>query len=158
MVSESTYAPIFMYDGGMTITEGARYAPRRMELPPGTILTLSSRVILRAGMVSLSKKLNCPSDMSVSFPYLKPSRMVSLTQELTFHSPSVRSATRTRPASRSRTRALNFSSCCISFNFNHCTPVRPLTTFPPSVPRQSASSGHRSPARKAREEAAVHCG
>ena len=97
----STYAPILTYAGGIMITEGARYAPLLTELPPGTIRTLSSTVKRLAGMVSLSMKDNPPSDISVSFPRRKPVSIISLIQELTFHSPSTFSATLIFPASRS---------------------------------------------------------
>ena len=50
------------------MTDGARYAPLRTALPPGTILTLSSSVIFRAGMVSLSKNENSPWDISFICP------------------------------------------------------------------------------------------
>ena len=67
----------------------------------GTIRTPFSAVNVRVGMVSLSKKENCPCDMSVSFPRRNPLRITSLTQEFTFHSPPTFSATLTLPLSRS---------------------------------------------------------
>ena len=48
------------------MTDGARYAPLRTALPPGTILTLSSSVIFRAGMVSLSFPLGHIFHLSVT--------------------------------------------------------------------------------------------
>ncbi len=59
------------------ITDGARYAPRRTLLPPGTIRTLSSKAKRRSGRVSLSKNEYFPSLQSFSFPR-NPSRIASL--------------------------------------------------------------------------------
>ena len=95
------------------ITEGARYAPRRTELPPGTIRTLSSTENFLTGIVSLSMKENSPSDISASLPRRNPLRITSLIQELTIHFPSFFSATLIFPLSKSaqtcRKRSISFS-------------------------------------------------
>ena len=116
MVPSSTYAPMFTYAGGIMITDGARYAPVRTLLPPGTIRTPFSAVNFLAGMVSLSKKENWPWVMSVSFPRRKPLRITSFTHEFTFHSPSTFSATLTLPLSRSAIVLWNFSISVMSYN------------------------------------------
>ena len=83
------------------ITDGARYAPARTLLPPGTIRTPLCSLNILVGMVSLSKKENWPWLMSVSLPRRNPERITSLTHEFTFHSPPIFSATLILPASRS---------------------------------------------------------
>ena len=107
MVPSPTYAPTFTYAGGITMLPGARYAPRRMLEPPGTMRTPSAAVNFRTGKVSLSKKENCPSDMSVTAPNLKPARITSFTHLFTFHSPFTFSATRSSPFSRASSTLLN---------------------------------------------------
>ena len=106
------------------MTDGARYAPRRTELPPGTIRTLSSTVNFLTGMVSLSMNGNWPSDISVSVPSLKPSRMASFIQAFTFQFPSTFSATRMRPDSKSAQKSANcflsiiiYRSMCLRTSF-----------------------------------------
>ena len=134
IVPSSTYAPMFTYAGGIMITDGARYAPVRTLLPPGTILTPFSAVNFLAGIVSLSKKENWPSVISVSLPRRKPLRITSLTHEFTFHSPSIFSATLTLPFSRSAIVLLNLSISVIIIK------VRYSLLSPPSGHKCSAET------------------
>ncbi len=69
--------------GGMQITDGATYAPKRTEDPPGTTRTRSATENCRAGKVSLSTNVSAPPPVSVSSPSRNPSRMPCFTQMLT---------------------------------------------------------------------------
>src|SRR5271157_2216730 len=72
-----------------------------MDDPPGTRRMRSARVRRRAGKVSLStKESTSPSDISLSSPRRKPSRMPCLTQALTIQRPATFSAARTSPRVR----------------------------------------------------------
>jgi len=62
-----TYEPTLMSIGGMQITPGATYAPRRMIDPPGTILTPSATVKSRMENGCRSKKRNAlPGTLPIS--------------------------------------------------------------------------------------------
>src|SRR5208282_4742827 len=96
-----TQAPTLINIGGMETADGATHAPTRMEDPPGTRRTRSARVRRRAGKVSLStKESTSPSDISLSSPRRKPSRMPCFTQALTTQRPATFSAARTSPRVR----------------------------------------------------------
>ncbi len=80
----------------MHTTPFARYAPRRMVVPPGTTRTLSVTAKLRGTSVSLSKKENGPldrplasrGDWSASVPRRNAWRMPRFTHGTACHVPS----------------------------------------------------------------------
>ena len=137
------------------ITDGARNAPRRTELPPGTMRTLSSTVNRRTGMVSLSMNENCPSDMSANAPRRKPASMVSFIHEFTTHWPSIFSATRILPDSRSAQTSRN-RSLVISIIYSNSS-FRNTSASNVRVPPVAAISGRRISSRQSpmRESAAL---
>src|SRR5208282_484962 len=92
--------------GGMQTTDGATYAPSRIEDPPGTRRTRSVRLRRRAGKVSLSmKESTSPSDIFCNSPRRKPSRMPCFTQALTTQRPSIFSAARMSPRVRAERKS-----------------------------------------------------
>ena len=97
----STYAPILMKAGGITVTLGAMKEPRRTLVPPGTRRTADSMVRTRGGKAVLSMKGKPGPGSSTIFVARNPARIPCLTQEFTRHSPSsLGSAERIAPDSR----------------------------------------------------------
>src|SRR5579862_1992849 len=99
----------------MHITDGATYAPRRTDDPPGTTRTRSASENRRAGKVSLSTKLSGGEPLSASSPSRNPNRIPCLTQGLTLHWPSIFSADRILPrvrASRNSRKDERASGLC----------------------------------------------